>query len=258
MNYVFATIVLLVFANQASADIGITHTDTYNQTISVTGIGSGQNTITIPENAIKPFDPASGTLTDVEIRIFGDIVYSGIAAESWYLDPNGTPMFVPYTLGTEYGLDIDGLGGDYFNLDTPVIIETVSGVPGLPGGTPIFGTSSFNFRFDYDELINQTFWGPYDTSCTGCFDYTAPLSMSGDLDGFIDDGSLIDQLNFNLSLSFTNIGQVGAIYPTTLIATSNIYIQSSYIFTPVPVPAAVWLFGSGLIGLIGIARRKKA
>ena len=27
---------------------------------------------------------------------------------------------------------------------------------------------------------------------------------------------------------------------------------------PVPIPAAVWLFGSGLIGLIGIARRKKA
>ena len=27
---------------------------------------------------------------------------------------------------------------------------------------------------------------------------------------------------------------------------------------PVPVPAAVWLFGSGLIGLAGIARRKKA
>lgn len=26
---------------------------------------------------------------------------------------------------------------------------------------------------------------------------------------------------------------------------------------PVPVPAAVWLFGSGLIGLISIARRKK-
>ena len=27
--------------------------------------------------------------------------------------------------------------------------------------------------------------------------------------------------------------------------------------SPVPVPAAVWLFGSGLLGLIGIARRKK-
>jgi hypothetical protein len=29
-------------------------------------------------------------------------------------------------------------------------------------------------------------------------------------------------------------------------------------FTVVPVPAAVWLFGSGLLGLIGMARRKKA
>ena len=27
---------------------------------------------------------------------------------------------------------------------------------------------------------------------------------------------------------------------------------------PVPIPAAVWLFGSGLLGLIGIAKRKKA
>ena len=27
---------------------------------------------------------------------------------------------------------------------------------------------------------------------------------------------------------------------------------------PVPVPAAVWLFGSGLLGLVGVARRKKA
>ena len=29
-------------------------------------------------------------------------------------------------------------------------------------------------------------------------------------------------------------------------------------FSVVPVPAAMWLFGSGLIGLIGVARRKKA
>ena len=32
----------------------------------------------------------------------------------------------------------------------------------------------------------------------------------------------------------------------------------SFRVSPVPVPSAVWLFGSGLIGLIGIARRKKS
>jgi len=30
------------------------------------------------------------------------------------------------------------------------------------------------------------------------------------------------------------------------------------VYGVVPVPAAVWLFGSGLIGLVGLARRKKA
>jgi hypothetical protein len=27
---------------------------------------------------------------------------------------------------------------------------------------------------------------------------------------------------------------------------------------PIPIPAAVWLFGSGLVGLVGVARRKRA
>ena len=34
------------------------------------------------------------------------------------------------------------------------------------------------------------------------------------------------------------------------------WVSDSY--TVVPIPAAVWLFGSGLIGLAGMARRKKA
>lgn len=32
---------------------------------------------------------------------------------------------------------------------------------------------------------------------------------------------------------------------------------TSFQMTPVPVPAAVWLFGSGLLGLAGVARRKQ-
>jgi hypothetical protein len=34
--------------------------------------------------------------------------------------------------------------------------------------------------------------------------------------------------------------------------------ETSIDVNSVPIPAAVWLFGSGLLGLIGVARRKKA
>lgn len=39
---------------------------------------------------------------------------------------------------------------------------------------------------------------------------------------------------------------------------SGFFDSASFDKTVVPVPAAVWLFGSGLIGLIGIARRRKS
>jgi hypothetical protein len=42
--------------------------------------------------------------------------------------------------------------------------------------------------------------------------------------------------------------------PVIYNADSRMYAD----FTVVPVPAAVWLFGSGLLGLIGISRRKKS
>jgi hypothetical protein len=35
------------------------------------------------------------------------------------------------------------------------------------------------------------------------------------------------------------------------------WTASTFSMTPVPVPAAVWLFGSGLLGLVGVARHKK-
>jgi hypothetical protein len=43
-----------------------------------------------------------------------------------------------------------------------------------------------------------------------------------------------------------------------LSAGDTVHLESYFQVTAVPVPAAVWLFGSGLLGLVGIARRKKA
>ena len=46
----------------------------------------------------------------------------------------------------------------------------------------------------------------------------------------------------------------------TLASGEHAFIQKKFSVSipQVPVPAAVWLFGSGLIGLVGVARRKKA
>lgn len=51
------------------------------------------------------------------------------------------------------------------------------------------------------------------------------------------------------------------VFPYTFL-TGQWYFQDdgtgNFSGSVVPVPAAVWLFGSGLVGLIGVARRKKA
>ena len=43
----------------------------------------------------------------------------------------------------------------------------------------------------------------------------------------------------------------------TLSAKDSVSFTSNFQVQPVPVPAALWLFGSGLLGLAGVARRRK-
>ena len=56
--------------------------------------------------------------------------------------------------------------------------------------------------------------------------------------------------------SSTQIGRIEAIAPGSRVELfDNIAFGAA---TVVPIPAAVWLFGSGLLGLVGIARRRAA
>ncbi len=60
---------------------------------------------------------------------------------------------------------------------------------------------------------------------------------------------LYDDTNDGIDKASASLGLDGSLADTNLAAVE-------YSFTVVPVPAAVWLFGSGLLGLVGIARRK--
>ncbi len=81
----------------------------------------------------------------------------------------------------------------------------------------------------------------------------AAWSLGGTLDlantvGWGSDTKVILQLQNNLLAKTATAGDVAFIQKKK----GGIGITVN----PVPVPAAVWLFGSGLIGLVGLARRK--
>jgi hypothetical protein len=70
--------------------------------------------------------------------------------------------------------------------------------------------------------------------------------------------TLLDTININSAMlvDFTGYSGVTSLIINDLASTGNGLAYGDFTFTPVPVPAAAWLFGSGLIGLIGVARRK--
>ena len=139
--------------------------------------------------------------------------------------------------------------------------DTITGQITLGIGSPQSGyaynplTDSFFFDIagifgvDPSQLVVAGF---VDTDASGNF-------VSGNLVGeFIYPGTDLDQLG-------GGVGVIGLATGTFAIhygpwGSGGLLADSSGTFTPavVPIPAAVWLFGSGLLGLIGVARKKAA
>jgi hypothetical protein len=71
--------------------------------------------------------------------------------------------------------------------------------------------------------------------------------------------SSLTDTNGEFGLSHSGISNLSlGVGGNSMIATLNDGTASLSRISAVPVPAAVWLFGSGLIGLLGMAKRKKA
>ena len=115
-----------------------------------------------------------------------------------------------------------------------------------------------------------SFLGPWDSTLGGLsgVDLTGPGSILGlyvgTFDSVISGDQPIARLNFTLSSGVSNsmismdaAAQGGTWSSFTVGDFTNTYEGATINpVNPVPVPAALWLFGSGLIGLAGVARRR--
>jgi hypothetical protein len=123
----------------------------------------------------------------------------------------------------------------------------------------LFDASGQPLRFDNPETIFGNTGQICDPTCDTSVLLKAGMVLWDD-NGFdtvfLNDGTLTTRaLATSNGDAFTPLGGNWGFSPLGSI--SNIGANNLYLIQAVPVPAAVWLFGSGLLGLVGIARRKK-
>lgn len=130
----------------------------------------------------------------------------------------------------------DGVGGDP-NVD----FTQGANPPDLPGGNNIDPAFQVTAGFLADADNPAPTWGVSPGESLGIiFDLQAGKAFA-DTIAALGDGSL------RIGLHVINFASGGS---------ESFVNNPTETIPPVPVPAAAWLFGSGLLGLVGIARRK--
>ena len=172
------------------------------------------------------------TLGDSTQALFDPVITTAIGfvdsgAPSSFTVGMAAPLVPPITTMAVGSLSISGSfadgaanGGGATPFATPLIAQATIEGAGVADAGPmaVFSTPS-------------DVYGPYTVNYN--FDCTA-----------LGDGQCD---SFDLQVSFTGSGGDDAISFT-----------ARHEINPIPVPPAVWLFGSGLLGMVGIARRRNA
>jgi len=150
--------------------------------------------------------------------------------------------------------EVDSAYGTPFGLDVGFTI-TVSGT----FDDSVISTAPYTVYFDSANSSSNTM-----TIVAGSYtwDQTQDDSYGSGGPNLVLDGSgNFVGINFHALLldgsAFDSFSSTFAINDDAFNEVNGTWTASTFSMTPVPVPAAVWLFGSGLLGLVGLARRKK-
>jgi uncharacterized protein (TIGR03118 family) len=220
------------------------------------GLALGSNT---GGNFLFAANFASGAI-DVFSGNFVSTIISGL-----FTDPNlpsgyapfniqnmGNQLLVTYALQGTNGQIVTGAGNgivDVFDTNGNLLRRLITGdVLDSPWGLAL-APAGFG-QFSGDLLVGNFGDGRINAfdPLTGAYQGALPDSMGQPL---AIDG--LHGLNFG---NGANGGDAGTLYFAAGISNSGVIHGLFGSIAAVPTPAAVWLFGSGLLGLIGMARRK--
>ena len=143
----------------------------------------------------------------------------------------------PQTNAAVFLQNSNGLGGDPLVIGSnPILTFDAKGSPAV--------SEVDNFALRYLDNTGAILADSTPINYGGFINNTSWTQISFDL-GAVPAGTVAAFLEFSQAIGPFDSAQI-------LIDNVNLEVAQ------VPVPAAVWLFGSGLLGLIGVARRKKA
>lgn len=206
-------------------------------------------------------DPSSGTASNKKAAAI-----QLIKTSDWSFDFSD-PAHVSFTGNIVYG--------DYktqSNTTSPVVIDgrqSYYGVTQSFSGVGVFDQATNTFTYNFLSANVDTGGGSVEThtATPTCANGTTFFG-TGVCSSFAYGQQVLNWEGLNLSFVFSpdrsafsgslvgiNHTGSGAYESTT---TSNWQVSGSAAAPAVPVPAAAWLFGSGLLGLAGAARRKLA
>ena len=137
--------------------------------------------------------------------------------------------------GTDFTDAVDA-GGFTFSWDPGVLSYTGTAVANPPWDTAIVSDANAALGF-----VDFVFLGQSSGFSSGTFDIaTLSFNVVGGTGDFTD---------ITFADAFGGWAGGGVNFPVT-------YVDGQVFVTAVPVPAAVWLMMSGLVGLVGVARRR--
>jgi len=154
----------------------------------------------------------------------------------------------------------------------PSIHDSVDGDDGAIDGSGLNGDSYFSFsgsagiNFTFDDTVLGTLptvAGIVWTDGAGSTTFAAYDALNNLLDILtlnIADGSISGTTGEDTFFGITHSGGISRIF----ISNTSGGIEVDHLqygggdVSVIPIPAAVWLFGTALIGLVGISRRRKA